>query len=289
MTFSQPIRWMLVSVFAFAATHALVKGLPRLPVHEIVTVRAAFSLVFTLYFLKREAISPWGHHRTLLLTRGIVGTIALALYFYTLQKMPLATAVTIQYLHPLLTVVLARFFFAESPSVRQALGLLGGLIGVVIVQGVDDRVTAMDATIGVISAVFSALAYNMIRGSNNKEHPLVVMFYLPLVSLVALGPWTAVHFVPPTFAEWGLLALVGAFTQLAQYYMTKAYQGDKAARVSSMNYLGVIYGALIGWLVFGESLEWSTVAGMILITASAIGGSSDPHSTPPPRTTKYSV
>jgi drug/metabolite transporter (DMT)-like permease len=250
--------------------HAGVKFIPRIPAHEIVVVRALISLALTWFGLNRLGLSPRGKNRPLLFLRGAAGTGALLLYFYTLQKMPLATAVTVQYLHPILTITIASYFLKEKATAGQWLCFAASFAGVLLVRGFDARVEPFDLALGVASAFLSAIAYNLIRALRNEDHALVIMFYLPLISLVTIGPWTAFHFVPPTPWEWCVLVLIGVFTQTAQYFMTKAYQLDTAANISNLNYLGIFYASAIGYVFFDETLMLLSLAGIFVIVASAV-------------------
>lgn len=264
------ILFMLIAGLCFALVHAAVKFVPGIPVHEIVVVRAIVSIAMTWWALKRLRLSPWGQNRPMLVFRGAAGTGALLLYFYTIQKMPLATAVTIQYLHPILTVVLATFLLRERASWGQWACFAASFVGVFLVRGFDTRVAPFDLALGIASAVLSAVAYNLIRTLRHEDHALVVMFYLPLVSLVTVLPWTVFHFVTPTPSEWVVLILIGVFTQIAQYFMTRAYQADTAANISNLNYLGIFYASVIGFLVFDETLMGLSLIGIAVIVASAV-------------------
>ncbi len=275
---------MLIAGVCFALVHAAVKFLPQIPAHEIVVIRALVSLAMTWFALKRIGLSPWGQNRPMLLFRGAAGTGALLLYFYTLQNMPLATAVTIQYLHPILTVILATFFLREKANWKQWACFIASFVGVLLVRGFDARVAPLDLVLGVASAVLSAVAYNLIRALRHEDHALVVMFYLPLVSLVTVLPWTLFHFVMPTGLEWLILLFIGVFTQVAQYFMTRAYQADAAANISNLNYLGILYASAIGFLFFDEALLGLSVLGIVLIVSSAVLSTRFPSRTVPQAT-----
>lgn len=261
---------MIISGVFFAVVHAAVKFVSRIPAHEILTIRSLVSLILTWIAIRQTPISPWGKNRPMLLIRGIAGTGTLLLYFYTLQTMPLASAVTIQYLHPILTVVLASFLLQEKATRGQWLCFFASFIGVLLVKGVDTRIAPLDLALGVASACCSAVAYNLIRALRHEDHPLVVVFYLPLVSFVMVAPWTAFHFTMPTPLEWVVLAVIGAFTQIAQYFMTRAYQAESAANISNLNYLGIIYASVLGYAVFQETLEALATIGILTIVGSAV-------------------
>ncbi|MDH5604752.1 MAG: EamA family transporter, partial [Cyclobacteriaceae bacterium] len=88
------ISLMLAATFFFALMNVMVKLVPDIPSVEVVFVRSVVSLVISYFFLKLKKIPIWGNNKKLLLLRGLSGAMALILYFYTLQEMPLATAVT---------------------------------------------------------------------------------------------------------------------------------------------------------------------------------------------------
>lgn len=263
------VACMIVSGLCFAVVHAAVKWIPRIPVHEIVAARASISLFLTWIAIRRVGLSPWGNNRPMLVFRGLAGTLALIMYFHTLQAMPLATAVTIQYLHPIFTILLAAFFLRERASWLQWLCFAASFAGVLLVKGVDSSIALSDLGIGVASALCSATAYNLIRKLRDEDDALVVMFYLPLISLIVVGPWTLFHFIMPEGIEWLLLVVIGVFTQIAQYFMTKAYQADTAANISNLNYLGILYAGLIGFTFFDEVPTWLATAGFLLVAVSS--------------------
>lgn len=267
---SPAVRHLILSGLCFAFVHAAVKFIPRIPTHEIVVFRGLIGLALTWWAVRRAGLSLWGNNRLMLVFRGLAGTGALILYFHTLQSMPLASAVTIQYLHPILTVILATFFLRESATKTQWLFFALSFLGVLLVKGVDSRVTPLDLGLGIASSMCSALAYTLIRALRHQDQPLTVMLYLPLMNVLIIGPWTLFHYVHPTLWEIGVLIFIGVFTQIAQYFMTLAYSEDKAANISNLNYLGIVYAALIGYLLYDEHIDQLSAVGMLIITLSAI-------------------
>ncbi len=261
---------LLISGLCFALVHSSVKFLPHIPAHELVFLRAVVSTILSLGALRAANLSPWGKNKPMLIARGLAGTAALLLYFYTLQHMPLASAVTIQYLHPILTVILAGLLLRESPTWLQWVFFTISFAGVLLVRGFDPRVSGIDVMIGVLSAFCSSCAYTLIRMLRHEDHALVVVFYLPFVSLIVIGPFTLTHWVTPHGWDWLVILFIGVFTQIAQYFMTKAYQADTAANISNLNYLGIVYALMIGLIFFGESVEALALVGMGLIAFSTI-------------------
>ena len=263
--FSPAVKYIILSTVFFALMNAGVKYIQHIPAYEIVFFRALVSLIVGYALIKREHLNPWGNNKPLLIYRGIAGTIALMLYFYTLQNMPLASAVTIQYLSPIFTILIAGIMLKEPARLIQWLFFAISFIGVVMIKGFDVRITVPGLVIGIASAFFSGIAYNFIRKLKDHDHHLVVVFYFPLVTVPTIGLYTLFNWVTPGMTDWLILFLIGLATTVAQIYMTKAYQIEKAANISNFNYLGIIYALLLGFFLFGELIGAPALLGISLI------------------------
>lgn len=264
------VRYIFYSASAFAFVSLGVKALPHIPSSQLVFWRGLVCFLITLYYLKSHGIPVWGNNKRVLILRGLAGTVALSCFFYTLHAMPLATAVTIQYMSPIFTVLVAGLIFREGVSVWHWLCALLGFLGVWLIEGFDTRVTVLDAGIGVTGAVASAFAYNSVRSLRKSENEWVVMFYFQFLATLIIIPWAAQDFVTPTWRDAGVIVMIGVLTQVAQLYLTKGYQIDKASKVAPVSYVGVLYAVLFGILFFNEQLPLTTIAGMVIIMSSVI-------------------
>lgn len=266
---------MLLSTVLFAGMNACVKHLHHLPALEIIFFRSVFSIGASYAALRRLGVAPWGHNRRLLLSRGSTGALALVCYFVSLQHLPLATAVTVQYLAPICTAVLGIWLVREPVRGWQWVffGLSFG--GVVLVQqgGPGSGPTAAGPAaaglaylgIGVLGALVSGLSYNAIRRLRGREHPLVIVFYFPLISLPLAAVACLFDWHTPHGADWLWLLACGAFTQGAQVTMTRAYQLERLSRVAPLNYLGMFYALGLGYLFFAEAFGPLAYAGMAVV------------------------
>ena len=216
------IFFILISTCCFAVVNLIVKYLNQFPAHELIFFRSIISLVICLYGINKLKLSIWGNNRKWLLIRGISGVIALTLFFLTLQKMPLANAVTIQYTSPLFTALLGVFILKERVKWVQWLYYGLALVGIFIIKGFDSRVEWFYLITGIVSSAFAGLAYNAVRKLKDTEHPLQVVIYFPLVSTPIMLIWCLFDWTTPQGIEWLLLLIMGVFTQIAQVYMTRA-------------------------------------------------------------------
>ena len=267
---SRGVGFMLLATFFFALMNVFVKLLPGIPAVEIVFFRSLISLIISVVILKAQGISVWGKSRGWLLLRGFVGAIALVLYFITIQLIPLATAVTIQFITPIFTTIIGIFMNRERVAPIQWVFFLIAFSGIMIIQGFDERVTLDVVLIGIFAAVFAGIAYNVIRKLKTSEHPLVIIFYFPLVTMPLTGTYSAFEWVGPSGIDWIYLLLVGVLNQIAQYYMTRAYQEEELNKVASVSYAGIFYALFFGWVIFDESFNLQTYAGMVVVLLGVV-------------------
>lgn len=260
---------MLLATFLFALMKVCVKMIPGIPPVEIILFRSVISFVISFAGIKALGISPWGNNKALLVLRGAAGALALMLYFLLIQQIPLATTYTLLYLAPVFTTILGIYFVKEKVLPIQWVFFLFSMAGVLMVTGFDFRVEPLHLLIGVISSVSSAVAYNVIRKLKTTEHPLVIILYFPLVTLPIAAIYSYFIWIDPVGWQWFWLIMVGIFTQFAQYFMTKAYQQEELSVISSLTYLGIVYGLGFGFL-FGEHFNFLTYLGMACVILGVI-------------------
>ncbi len=264
---------MMWAVFFFAVMNLAVKALGDMPTLEIVFFRCFLSLALTFWILRSQGIFFLGTkaNRLKLWGRGLIGNISLYFYFITLQNIPLATAVTLQYMTPIFTALLALFILREKIRPVQWLFIALSFAGIIALKGLDDRVSWLFFATGVLAALFAGLAYVFVRSLSEEEHPLVIVFYFQLVGTIMGGGFTIFNFTPPSNIDWMLLFAVGLTAHFAQVFLTRAITGDENLGViSSINFMGAIYAAIFGWLLFKEAVTWGTVLGMSLVLAGVI-------------------
>jgi len=269
--------YIVAGAFAFSIMTSFVKiAGQRLPSQEVVAARAAVSLVLSWLLVRRQGISPWGTHRRLLFVRGFLGYLALSCVFHSVAVMPLADATVIQYLYPLFTAVLATMLLGERPTLRIAVAGVASIVGIVLVArpsflfGVLPAAPApLDVLIAVAGAFLTALAYVGVKRLTEVEHPLVIVFYFPLVTLPATLPALLHSAVMPHGVEWLVLIGVGVATQAGQVWFTRGLQYETATTATALTYMQVVFATIWGALFFGEIPDSRTIFGAILVVSGA--------------------
>jgi drug/metabolite transporter (DMT)-like permease len=256
---------MFLSTLAFALANVFVKQVSHIPAMEVVFFRCALATAMCFAGLYRANADWKGSNRKMLLLRGLFGTSALYFFFLTLQNIPLASAMTIQYLSPIFTSIIAIFVLNEGVKRLQWLFYAIAFSGVLLIEQFDSRVSILYLTLGIISAFCSGVAYNLVRSLRGKEHPLTVVLHFQLVGAV-LGLFSLFfEWRTPVGLDWLYLVLIGIFSQLGQIFLTDALQRERVAGVAIVNYTGLVYALLIGSLVFQEPQTAESMSGMLLV------------------------
>ncbi len=261
---------MFISTLFFALANVFVKQVSHLPTMEIVFFRCALGVIFCYAGLRKAGADWRGSNRKLLLLRGLFGTTALYFFFLTVQNIPLASAMTIQYLSPIFTTIIAIFLLKESVKLFQWFCYALAFIGVLFIKQFDTRITFLFLVIGVVSAFCSGIAYNLVRTLREREHPLTVVLHFQMVGLIVGLLFTIFNWEQPRGWNWFYLFLIGVFSQLGQIFLTNALQKEKAASVAIVNYTGLTYALLIGWFVFGEAQTIASLTGMMLVVIGVV-------------------
>ena len=261
---------MLVSAVCFTCMNSIIRYVDHLPTFELVFFRSIGSVICCVFVLMKLKISPVGNNPKILIARGVVGLISLALFYKALQMMPMASAVSLRYLSPFFAAAMAIIFLKEKMYSLQWLFYLSAFAGVLLLKGFDSRITINGLFIILLSAVFSGAVYVLIRKIGNTEHPIVVVSYFMIISASVGGIVSIFDWVQPQGIQWLLLSLIGIFGFVAQYFMTRALQIEEANLVTPFKYSEVIFTLLAGWAMFGEQQTLLAIMAMALIIVSLI-------------------
>ena len=261
---------MLTAVFFFTVMNIMVKYIPRIGAVEIVFFRSLVSLIMSYVMIRSLGLSIWGNNKKWLIIRGMAGSMGLLLFFVTIKEIPLGSAIAINYLSPIFTSVLGIYIVKEKVQPIQWLFFGLAFAGVLAIQGFDERVPMIYAMAGVLGAVGAGLAYNSIRKLKGSDHPLVIIFYFPLITLPITSVYLIWHWQTPNFFELIMLLGIGVVTQFAQYFLTKAYQSDELSKISSIQYIGIVFALFFGFVLFDETYSAYSGLGILLILLGVI-------------------
>lgn len=268
---------MAASAFLFSVMALCVKlASATVPTMEIVFVRSLVMAVLSLALLRHAGVSPWGVRKGLLMARAISGMTGLSLLYYALGRIPLGDATAIFYMAPIWTALSAALILRERTAGLVIAGMGVSLLGVLLTAKPSflfgESMEALEglAVLGVLAASLgSGLAYTLVRKLRETDHPLVIIFYLSWVGVVAALPFAS-SWVWPTGWAWVWLLGAGLATQLAQIAMTRGLHLESAGRATTVGYLQVAFAFGWGVLVFGTVPDVLSIIGAVMICASVL-------------------
>ena len=269
MLSSRGVLYMAASAMGFSAMSVLVKiASPRMPTGQLVLARAVVTLILSYAMVKRAQLSPWGTQKRGLVLRGVLGFAGLTFYYAALAHLPLADATTIQNTTPLVTALLAWWILREPVGWSTAFAIACGIGGVLLIvhpRGAGTDPVGFLFAIGAAAA--SSVAYVTVRQLARTEHPLVIVFYFPLVATPLAIPWAVADWVTPQPIDWLLLVAIGVATQVGQVFLTLGLSVERAGKATSVGYLQVVFAMLWQLFLFDDPPPLASVAGAALIVS----------------------
>ncbi len=265
------LSWMLVATVAFSTMHALVRHITQeLHFFEVAFFRNFFGVVALLPMFLRYGFTPLRTQRIGLLTlRGVLNIGAMFTFFYALSVTPLATVSALGFSAPIFATTLAMLLLGEVVRARRWAAILIGFAGalVIIRPGFAELDYGMLAVL--LSSVLWAMALMVIKVLGRTESSLTITVYMGLIMApLSLGPALFV-WQWPTPEQFAWLAGVGFVGAIAQWTMTEALRLGDTSEVMPLDFLKLIWAAVIGYLAFGEFPDFFTWIGGLMIFGGA--------------------
>lgn len=287
--------WMLFAAFSFSLMGVGVKLAAEFyTTGEIVFYRSLIGVTIMWIMLASKGIPVRTPHMATHIKRSIFGVTALLLWFTSITMLPLATAMTLNYMSPVWIALIlgasAALAGTAGAADRKLIGaILLSFAGVIcLLQPSVGKDQLTGGMIGLISGVFTALAYVEVRQLGQLGEPEGrIVFYFSAVGLACGLVWMLYSGMSPmTWHGAGLLLAIGILATLGQTSMTRAYKRGNTLLTANLQYAGIVFSSLWGIMVWDDKLNWVSWLGMALIVASGIATTltraraTDSHPTP---------
>jgi len=253
--------WMKSAALAVGAYSAL---LLRAPI--------GFAIAAPLW---RATGGRWPARATLRihLVRGVVVAAMAFLFFFSLTLLPLAQAIAISFIAPLIALFLASVLLGEQVGRRAVVGALLGLAGVAVILAgkLWREPMSAGAPLGIAAVLASAVfyAWNLVltRQQALVARPLEVATFQNGVTFLVLIGFAPFFLQVPERGEWTDIAVSAGLSVAGAMLFTWAYARAETQRLAPMEYTGFLWAALFGWLFFAEKVPPATIGGALLIVA----------------------
>jgi S-adenosylmethionine uptake transporter len=236
---------------------------------------ANLSLSAVLYLPRRRT---WPDRATLWVhvARGVIVTVMAALFFWGIGRVPLAQAIALTFIAPLIAMLLAAAFLDERVGPSSIAGAVAAFSGViVIVLGQASANVRSDVLLGIAAILASALCYAvnivLMRRQALAAKPLEINFFqcvtvmilwLLAIPLAGLPAWPG--------EQWLWILVATSLSTAGTLLFAWGYARGPASYLAVTEYSGFLWAALMGWLVFHERVSSHTLAGAVLIVGGCL-------------------
>ena len=238
--------------------------------------RSAFTIIIAaaLYSWRRPRW-PENHVIRLHIWRGVVISIMAFLFFWGLKYLPVAEAIGLTFIAPLIALYLAAAILREQISGRSIGASVIGLIGAsVIITGRLSSEYDEETSYGIAAILLASVlyAYQLIlqRQQAMIAEPIEIAFFHNCTVIFLFGCLSPFLAVVPAMSFVPLVALAAILGLISLLMMSWAYARAPANKLIPIEYTAFIWAAILGWLVFGETITLTTVLGTILIVGGCM-------------------
>jgi S-adenosylmethionine uptake transporter len=273
--------WMLLGAAFFATMGVCVKyGSDYYNYAELVFYRGVVGVFILLVIARQQRVSLRTHYVGMHLWRSAIGVLSLSAWFYAIANLPLATAMTLNYMSGVWVAAFivggSLLYGGQEKQGALLATVLMGFAGVVMtLHPTIEKDQLFAGVVGLLSGISAALAYMQVTALGKAGEPETrTVFYFSL-GTIAVGAislplgkhtdWTTLRWQE---AAW--IIPIGVLASLGQLAMTRAYRKGATLVVASMQYSGIVFAALFGALLMDEQIEPLGWAGMAVIVASGL-------------------
>ena len=280
------ILFMLLASLSFAFMGGFAKVVSQtLPPVEVTFFRNIFGVFFILVMLYHTRPTLPGGNIKLLIWRGLFGFTAMLFFFYTITKIPLGEAITLNKTSPLFVSILAFYLLQEKLSPLGIFSLLIGFLGVILITKPFGMDAGLPHFIGLLGGLLAAAAYTTIRKIKHLyDSRIIVLSFMgtgviiPLLLFIISESYAppyldfmlAKFIMPTTIGIWILLFFMGITATLSQWLLTKAYSSTNAGIIGIVSYIIIPFSILFGTLLGDNFPDIYTMIGIGLIVMAGL-------------------
>ncbi len=268
------IALMLGAMASLPLIDVLAKFLGQMgiPVLQIVWARLFFGAVVSLLPAVRATgwRGLWPANPVYHLIRSSLLILATFTFFLSLKFMPIADALAIFFVQPLVVVVLSALVLKERVGPRRWAAVFVGFIGTLIIIRPGFAAFNPGTLLALASGCFLAVYFVMTRRISGQAKAVVTTFQTALIGALLLSVAMPLVWTPPTVTQWQMLAGLGLIATFGHFLIVRAYDFAEASLLAPLGYTEMIMATICGWVFFGDFPDRWTFVGVAILIASAL-------------------
>jgi len=243
-----------------------------IPVLQITWSRYFFTVIIVLpimlIFFKKNF--KWTEKPKLQLIRGLLLFCANILFFYSISIIPLAKALTLAFIAPLIVTALSPILLNEVVGFRRWAAVITGFVGSLIVI----RPGFMEINLASIAALGTGVLYGLYlivtRKLNKSEHPLLTLLLTGIVGAIIGTILMPQVWVQPTISEWSMMFAIGLFASIGHLLLILSLMYADASKLAPFGYFEIVTNVILGYYFFSDFPHYWTWVGLTIIISSGI-------------------
>jgi len=267
ITFSL-LGWMMLPVMDGFAKYLSAD----LPVLQITWARYFFTVAFTFpimfFFYNKQLV--WSDKPKLQILRGLILLCANICFFYAISIIPLAKALTLAFVAPLIVTAFSPMLLGEKVGVRRWTAVIIGFVGSLVVI----RPGFLEINLASLAALGTGVMYGfyliITRKLSTSDNPLLTLLLTGLVGLVAVTGVIPFIWVNPNLSQWSMMAGIGVFACIGHLFLILSLKYADASKLAPLGYTEIIPNVIIGYYFFGNFPDNWTFLGLAIIVISGI-------------------
>jgi drug/metabolite transporter (DMT)-like permease len=266
------LLYMLMATMVLACMHGMVRYLGG-DLHPFVVAfyRNLFGLIAILpLVLKAGLPGLQTHHPRLMVLRSLSGIVAMLTWFYGLTKVPTAEATALSFTAAIFTALVAYILLGEKMKRHRWLAILGGFIGVIVVLQPNTENYNPYMLLILVSCVFWGLSVTLVKLLTRTDSTISIVAWMSILLTIMSLPPALFYWQWPDLDQFLLLGIMGVLATLGHLGMTQALSLADTTAVMSIDFMRLIWAALIGTIFFSDTFDIYTWIGATIIFSSGL-------------------
>jgi len=267
----QGIAWMILAGFLFVGMTVIIRYLGS----DIPAVEAAFiryfigSLIILPVVIRHWSGWPKMPIAKLYGLRGLVHGIGVILWFYAMARIPIAEVTAIGYVAPIFVTIGAAIFLGERLQFRRIMGVVFGFIGALVILRPGFQEISLGQLAQLCAAPLFAVSFLLAKKLTATQSSSLIVGMLSIGCTIVLLPGAIWQWRHPTLEEIFLLTVAAFIATAGHFALTKAFQAAPITLTQPLNFLQLVWAALLGMLLFDEALDPYVFAGAAIVIGAA--------------------
>lgn len=229
----------------------------------------ALPLISVIYYKskdeKRMTTKSFKSH----FLRSFIIFSSMLFWFYTLKSITIPQAVSLSFITPIITTIMAIIFLGEKPGIHRFTALIISFVGMLIIIKPDFESLNLGHLSVLIATFLWAMGNIVTKKMSIKESPKTIVFYLNIFSVLFSIPFIIFFWQPISMKNIILLIILANVMNISHFALTKAISLAEVSFLAPFDFVRLIFAAIISYLVFREGVNLESIIGSILIIASA--------------------